>query len=111
MKTAMYLYRPNQPVVTTSVEFKTDHPSGPELKAVVEPLLDGAKMEHVVVLWKGRRADMFVDEEGVQKRLLRNEEATAIYRASWMSRFPDSDPEDLPYIYGNAVLFEEVVWK
>lgn len=75
------------------------------------PLLDGGDLEHVSVLFGGRRADMFVDDRGIEKDLPRNEAATAIYRANWLSRHPGADPESIPAIYGLAVLFDRIVWR
>lgn len=43
-------------------------------------------LEHVSVLWQGKRAHMFVDEEGLRKGLLRNERATRIYYNATLAR-------------------------
>lgn len=85
-------------------------PSYQDIKALVEPYLDGGRMEHVAVLHNGRRSDMFVDEIGIQKGLPRNERATAIYRAATLAREPQLDPEHLSCIYGPAVVFDRLVW-
>lgn len=88
--------------------------STPGLKAlhqVLDPLLETTDLEHVHVLYQGKPTDMFVDEIGVEKRLARNEAATAIYRSFWLSTHPDDDPESLPAIYGTAVLFSRTVWS
>ena len=57
-----------------------------------------------------RRADMFVDELGHQKQLMRNGAATVIYRRNAMLRPQVSDAESLSFIVGPAVLFNRVVW-
>lgn len=77
---------------------------------LIEPMLDGAKLEHVTVLYQGRRGDMFVDEFGSVRGLPRNEHATSIYRAASLDREPGLDPESLPAIYGPAVVFDRQVW-
>ena len=87
-------------------------PSLADLRAIVEPFLDGGRMERVRVLCPLALGytDMFVDEMGLCKGLPRNEVATEVYRNNHMIAFPDSDPEDLPYIAGVAVLFARPVW-
>lgn len=120
MKTTMHILRAGQPVEVREVEFKDREnlepgdggPGYDQLRTVIEPLLDGAPLEHVKVLWNGKPADMFVDEMGhVRKQPLpRNDEATAIYRANWLKQHPECDPETLPIIVGTAILFEQRVW-
>ena len=86
-------------------------PTLKEIRAAVMPHLDESEnLEHVSVLHDGKRADMFVDERGIQYRRQRNDTATRIYRHNWMTRHPECDPEKLPIIVGPAVLFDEIVW-
>jgi hypothetical protein len=119
----MHILRVGQPVEVREVEFKDrknlepgdDGPGYDQLKAFIEPLLDGAPLEHVSVLWNGKPADMFVDELGrleltTRPPLPRNEEATTIYRAAALRREPERDPESMPFIAGTAILFEQRVW-
>lgn len=80
------------------------------IRKLVEPLLNGAHLEHVTVMHDGKRRDMFVDDEGLLKRLPRNDRATAIYRSNWISRHPGVDPETLNWIAGPAILFERIIW-
>ncbi len=105
------ILRANGVEETSQIDWPHD-PGYDRLKALIEPLLDGAHLEHVSVLHKGGRADMFVDKEGHCKDppLPRNEAATAIYRAATMRREPKTDPESLPYIVGTAILFDRMVW-
>lgn len=112
MKCTYHIMRPGKPRETRKHEFK-NAPDYRQLKDLLTPLLDGAPLEHVYVLYEGRRADMFVDEMGHVRNvpLPRNEEATAIYRANALKRGMASDPEDLPWIAGPAILFEEIVWS
>lgn len=83
------------------------------LRDVVRELLGigAAWPEHVAVLHEGRRADMFVHEDGHGERLPRNEAATAIYRAWHLSQNPGEDPEASPWIAGPAVIFDRIVWS
>ena len=81
------------------------------LRAVIRPLLDGKDMEHVSVLYEGRAADMFVDETGACDGQVRNDQATKIYRAAYLRRNAEIDPESLPAIYGTAILVDRRVWS
>lgn len=69
--------------------------------------------EHVAVLYKGHRRDMFVGEtSAINDRHIRNVRATEIYRNNWLTRHPGTDPESLPAISGPAVLFpDDIVWR
>lgn len=102
--TAYTLYRPGLVPTFGHVQLPVE-PGYAALKAAVEPMLEGGRMEHVTVLYEGRRADMFVDEIGIQKGLRRNEHATSIYRAASLRADPRLMPEQLACIYGPAVLF------
>jgi hypothetical protein len=82
-----------------------------EIRAALRPILGAAYPEHVAVLHDGRRADMFVLEDGHGEGLPRNEAATAIYRAAWLRDHPADDPETLPWIAGLAVIFDRIVWS
>jgi len=90
------------------VAFKADAPTLAELEAVIRPLLDGADMEHVAVLWDGRRCDMFVDEMGALKKLKRNDYARDLSQ-QLADPSPGTDPESMPAIYGTAILFADIV--
>ncbi|WP_141688512.1 hypothetical protein [Bradyrhizobium paxllaeri] len=93
-----------------SVATLPSHPSPNDVRQVVNHLLDGGAAEHVVVLQKDRRTDMFVDEQSHLKHLRRNEAATALFRAAALRGNPHRDPETLPYIAGPAIVFDEPVW-
>lgn len=80
------------------------------LRELIEPMLDDARLEHVAVLYQGRRGDMFVDEIGSLRDLPVNEHATAIYRAASITQSPGLDPDSLPAIHGPAVVFDRQVW-
>lgn len=120
---AVYVYRPDQPEPQISNARMPPKPSLRDIKIVVLPLLDRGDgvprdLEHVSVLFQGERADMFVDEVGVNDGLPRNDLATDIYRANWISQHPANalranfDPESLPHIAGTAVLFRgRRVWS
>lgn len=81
-----------------------------QLKAIIEPVIGNNYFEHVAVLHKGERTDMFVDENGLLKGMPRNERATAIYRNNWLTQHPGTEPETLPWIVGPALLFSRRVW-
>lgn len=119
MKTCICIMRPDQPHESRELDLP-GKPGYAGLKDLLKPLLDGADLERVAVLadFSGgtdyQPTDMFVDEMGTLKRLPRNEAATAIYRrATMMGRSgapKPKDPEDLPAIYGPAILFDRRVW-
>lgn len=108
--TDITIMRPDAEPEVQPVADLAPQPGYRALKAIVEPLIDGAALEHVTVLHEGERRDMFVDECGSLNGLPRNEEATAIYRNNWLTQHPEEDPESLPAIYGPAVLFSRRVW-
>jgi hypothetical protein len=79
-------------------EQRNDVPPLEELRAII----GGGWAEHVSVLYNGRPAHMFVDEEGSRKGLPVNLRATNIYRAYAQSRgIPNPH-----FIVGPALLFE-----
>lgn len=88
-----------------------EHSNYEALQALLCPLLDCDYAEHVRVLHNGEYLDLFVDEDGLHKDLPRNELATTIYRNNVMTHEPDTDPESLPFIAGDAVLFDRKVWN
>ena len=106
-------YRVIMPGDGASRDQSIDWPREPgydKLKALIEPLIGGGRLEHVSVLHDGKRRDMFVDDKGRMKGLPRNDRATAIYRTNWLTQHPEVDPETLPFIAGPAVLFMRRVW-
>lgn len=111
IKTVFSVFIPEAMTLVSPI--RMDIPEKPgyvELRNLIRPLLLGADIEHVSVLYKGRHTDMFVDAEGQQKGLMRNEKATAIYRSNALAHEPHRDPESLPYIYGIAVLCHRRIW-
>jgi hypothetical protein len=88
-----------------------DNPSLAQIKALVEPIV-GEPMEHVRVLDPDtdEYRDMFVDEMGHQHDRPHNAAATALYRNNWLVH-EGGDPDDLPSIVGNAVVFDREVWR
>jgi hypothetical protein len=116
MKTEYTIYR----VGGETTYCEVDWPESPHYEVIrdlVEPLLGaGEPLEHVSVLWRGKRADMFVSEYGHMRLTWRdplpiNDHATVIYRANYMARNPGGDPESLSAIAGTAILFHRIVWS
>lgn len=70
-------------------------------------------MEHVRVLDPAvdDYRDMFVDEMGHMRAepKPRNDAATRLYRNNWLVH-EGGAPEDLPWIAGNAIVFDRIVW-
>lgn len=92
-------------------ERMNDKPGYMVLQVLVRPIIGCEYAERVRVLHDGQALDMFVDESGLDKRLPRNVKATAIYRNNVMTQKPDTDPESLPDVVGDAVLFSRSVWN
>ncbi len=94
-------------------EHTIDWPEEPglaHLRALLTPILDGGRLEHVLVKWRDQRTDMFVDEQFFEKNLPRNDKATDIYRSYFLSGHPGENPENLSHIRGTAILFHRRVW-
>lgn len=119
MKTRICIMRPDQPHESREIDLPRE-PGYDALDKLLRPLLDNNHLERVAVLsdFDGgnnfQPTDMFVDEMGANKGLPRNEAATLIYRrATMLGRTgvrPPADPDDLPAIYGPAILFDRRVW-
>ncbi len=105
-KLTYHVYRPGQPVEHGE---KLWLGSFSEIKPMINEFVEG-RLEHVAVLFNGRRADMFVEEHSAGNLPI-NEEATKIYHASSLSRDPTADTRDWPKVYGVAVLFDQIVWS
>ncbi len=116
METKIRIIRPGQEDEIREIDLP-NNPGYDVLEKTIRPILDGHDLEHVSVLadfldgTDYRRADMFVDETGSLRGLPMNEAATVIYRRAWMMRYPRSNPAELPYIYGTAVIFNRIVWR
>jgi hypothetical protein len=96
---------------THSVDLPQD-PGLSQLEALVLPII-GKKnwMERVGLTHEGKPVDMFVDENGHLKDLPLNLTATLIYHAHIAGpNYPFTNPDALPYIAGDAVLFHRRVW-
>lgn len=95
-----------------------DPPSYRELAVFLAPLIGTEQIEHVRVythfLAEGftRYLDLFVDENGGRKGLPPNARATRIYRNNVLvHQKPPPDPDTLPHVFGDAVLFRDEVWS
>jgi hypothetical protein len=87
-------------------------PGFDDLAVVISKALNvgSLEFEHVGVIHKGFKCDMFVHDRGIIIGLERNEAATTIYRTNVLTKHPDINPEDLGYIAGPAVVFSRRVW-
>jgi hypothetical protein len=89
---------------------------------ILRPIL-GADVdyEHVRVFWpwngdEPSYRDMFVDENGIEKRLPVNRLATSIYHLNVIVHDPhgrgsEESIANAPRIHGTAVLFQKPVWS
>jgi hypothetical protein len=109
VRTVFDVIRVSGPIETHDVYWPRN-PGYSKLAATIRPILNGSHLEHVSVIYKKRRADMFVDDEGRTAGLPRNDRATAIYREWSMSQRRYDDPEDIPWIAGTAIIFHRLVW-
>jgi hypothetical protein len=108
METKFTVYFPDG----TKAERMTDIPRDPGyglLKTLLKEFIPN-HFEHVAVLHDDKRLDMFVDEDGLMKKMPRNEAATEIFRTNWLKKYPKTPPEELSFIVGTAVLFHRRVW-
>jgi hypothetical protein len=92
--------------VITEAGMGTDHeimmekkPVYDELRSLVEPHLNGARLMHVKVLCPelGQWTDMFIDDMGALKRLPCNDIANKLYRTGFLLKNPYEDPENAVY--------------
>lgn len=107
--TAIVIYRPGKAPEQQTVP----HPYGVQaVTSVVSPLLGGSDVDHVPVVYNGAWRDLFVDPMAEIRGMDRNEMATAVYQNYLLSKFPDTDIDTAPAIYGSAVLFcQDKVWR
>jgi hypothetical protein len=113
MQTKMLIFRPN---VAKGEPVTFDLPAEPtfeELSNELRHFVDmgtGEVVEHVTVLYEGKRRDMFVGEYSAQADRAANDAATEVYWAAGKAR-GDMPDAGWPKIYGVAVLFpERQVW-
>lgn len=119
MITTYTIYLADGRVTKGMVDWPPD-PSLEQIHELVDPLV-GGDLEHVRVIDPKKAAvefisrhdylDMFVDGQGHERDKRWNEKATAIYRANWLRTHPRAVPEELPWIAGDAVLFDRPIWR
>ena len=68
----------------SSQDYKGALVNGAPHFSLIKELIGGGYVEHVNVLWKGKPAHLFVDEDGHFKKLKFNAKATRIY---WNNSF------------------------
>ncbi len=103
MNTDFTIIRPDGPLERGNVDWPND-PGYDRIKTLIAPLV-GGDIEHVSVMYGGRRTDMFVNETGANDELPYNDRATAIYHVASQRRGVDTSLA--PGIYGTAVLFDD----
>jgi hypothetical protein len=86
-----------------------EEPGYERLRGLLVPILRG-NFEHVSVKYRGKKADMFVHDEGRNMGLGFNPIATMVYRTAWLDTHPTAKPDDLQWIAGVAVVFDRRVW-
>ena len=88
------------------------YPGWKRIGAFMVPLLGlGRNYMHMAVLYREKKADMFVDDRGDVDGLPVNEEATKLARAYHLKHNPGVAAADLPAVYGVAALFDREVWS
>lgn len=106
MKTTYTIYRADG----TKEDGEVDWPPAPGFDLInnfICPIVKGP-MEHVSVSYRGKRADMFIDEMGhirAEEGVL-NVEATKIYRTYAISQGKANEH----YIVNDVVVFDRIVW-
>ncbi|MGL5156246.1 MAG: hypothetical protein ACRC9H_15195 [Aeromonas veronii] len=111
MQTEYTILRASGERVTHSVDLPQD-PHLQQLEAIVLPVIGERNwMVRVGLTFEDHPVDMFVDEFGHAKELPLNLTATLIYHAHIAGpNYPFTNPEGLPYIVGDVVLFHRRVW-
>jgi len=110
MKTRYLVFTPGKAEPEERFAELESDPGFYPLRDLINPIV-GGNLEHVSVLYADKPRDMFVHDSGLIEGFLRNDAATAIYRANWLKRYPKTDPETLHIIAGTAVLFpDRQVW-
>lgn len=109
MQTTYTLYNTDGSQTQHTVELPA-MPNYNDLSALMQPTFAPDYPSHVSVLVDDEARDLFVAENGHRDELPRNDKATEIYRANYMSKNPEADPENLPHIVGKAFLFDRKVW-
>lgn len=102
----LHILHPTAPRETRATTLPANNERAAVL-ALVEPII-GGKVKHAPALLNGARADMFTAAEDAD--LPRNEDATAVLRAAWVSQRGHEDPERMPHVRGVAVVIEGGVW-
>lgn len=77
------------------------------LRPAIEPHFNNRRVVRVRIVLGGAPREMLVDEIAALKGQPFNARATKLYRADWLARHRDAVAEQLPAIYGIAVLLAE----
>ncbi len=109
MKTDYTIFRTDGTEERGEIDWPED-PGYDRLSVLCRPIIGADMLDRAAVLHDKQRMDLIVDESGHPKGLDRNEAATTVYRQYAVSKEPGLDPESLPWIAGDAVLFYRRVW-
>lgn len=107
------LYHINGTVEETITPMWDDGHDGERLMYALKRFFAPRHYEHVNILHPDKQdeyVDMFVDEVGAITGLPVNEEATRLYQRNSIIH-QGAKAEDLPKIYGPAIVILEKVWK
>lgn len=107
--TVLHIIHPGAAMFEDMTVMLPERPDLEVLRAILMPIL-GGPFEHVTIYDAGEARDMFVHETGAVDGLPANATASRLYRAGFLAMNPGTRPEDLPAIYGPAVLFSRRVW-
>lgn len=96
---------------TRSVDDWPHSPSVDAIHKLVRPYLThNQRPERVLVFWEGEYRDMFVGDRSLDLDEP-NVRATEVYRNNVLVHDPRAGPaDDMPMVYGPAVLFSRRVW-
>ena len=110
ISTLLHIIEPDAPTIGDMTVMLPETPDLEVLNAVLRPLIGGAFV-HVHIAAEDGLRDMFVHETGEIDRLPVNPVASQLYRAGLLTSNLDTRPDDLPPIYGTAVVFTRRVWR
>jgi hypothetical protein len=114
MNYAYRVFRPNGTMLDGVIEWRHG-PSKDEVIGLVKRYMPDFDPEHVAVCWEGASRDMFVidlaDHRIEEAAMPLNRYATKLYRNALLIEDPTVMFDSLPTILGDAVIFDQRVWR